>query len=133
MKKDKAEVIIPPNLDNPPEKHEIEAVWILAYHYNRAVEFLRPIDGYQIKTPDIVMDGHLYEIKSPTGMSKKHTVKRQFDKATMQRAYGLVFDSRRTKLPDNYLLSEIRRELNSRRRIKKVIFISKSGVVVEIG
>ena len=34
--------------------------WIIAYHYDKVVEFLRPIDGYQIKTPDIIIDGLFY-------------------------------------------------------------------------
>jgi hypothetical protein len=132
MRIDKADVLIPANIEDPPQQHEIDAARILARHYNKVVEFLRPIDGYKIKTPDIVMDGHLYEIKSPVGNSKKHTVKHQFDKATAQHAYGLVFDGRRTKLTEEFIVSAIKRELRSRRRIKKVIFITKSHEVIEI-
>lgn len=127
----KSQVIIPPNSLNPPERHEIEVAEILARHYKCVVEFLIPIDDYMRKTPDIVMNGILCEIKSPTGASKKHTVKYQFDRATAQHANCLVFDGRRTKLPDDFLLNAIKRELGYRRRIKRVIFITKSGSVIE--
>ena len=52
-----AKVIIPPNLDNPPESHEVELAWILARHYGQSIEFLKPIDDYKRTTPDFVMSG----------------------------------------------------------------------------
>jgi hypothetical protein len=128
----RGQVIIPPNNPNPPERHEIEVAEILAVHYKCIVEFLIPIDDYMRKTPDIVLNGVLCEIKSPTGASKKHTVKFQFDRATAQHVNCLIFDGRRTKLPDDFLLNAIKRELEHRRRIKRVIFITKSSSVVEI-
>jgi hypothetical protein len=50
MKEDRAQVIIPSGLTNPPEPHEISAAWILARHYNTIVEFLRPIKGSEKTT-----------------------------------------------------------------------------------
>jgi len=58
--------------------------WIvLERHYNRAVDFLCPVDDYKRKTPDIVMNGQLWEIKSPIRKSK-NTIKRQIKRAVKQ-------------------------------------------------
>jgi hypothetical protein len=128
----KPDVIIPASHPNPPEAHEVEAAWILARHFSAVVEFLIPTDSYGVKTPDIVLNGLLWEMKSPTGSARKHTVKSQFDRATHQAARNLVFDGRRTKLQDKYLIKEIKRELTFRRRIRKVLFISKTKTVIAI-
>jgi hypothetical protein len=129
MKK-KGTVIIPHNHPNPPESHEIEAAQIIADHYSCVIEFIIPIDDYKRKTPDIVMNGVLCEMKSPTGNSKRKTVEKQFERAVKQGAKYLVFDSRRTKLNDEFLIAEIEKELNHQRRIKKVIFVSKKKLVL---
>jgi hypothetical protein len=126
------QVIVPANHPNPPESHEVEAAWILARHYSTVVEFLIPVEGYGVKSQDIVLLGLIFEMKSPKGNSRKHTVKDQFDRATRQHARNLVFDGRRTRLPDDYLIKTIARELSIRRRIRRVVFISKDGIVMEI-
>jgi hypothetical protein len=131
-KPSKAAVIIPQNHPNPPAKHEEDAAWILAHHYDCIIEFLIPVDDYKRKTPDAVMLGILTEFKSPTGNSKDSTVREQFERASRQGAVWLVFDAQRTKLADDFLRKEILKELAHRKRIKKVIFIDKAKNVIEI-
>jgi hypothetical protein len=126
------QVIIPEKHPNPPEPHEIEAARILARHFRTTVEFLIPVDDYKRKTLDILMLGVEFEMKSPIGNSRKHTVKGQFDRANQQLASHLIFDGRRTALPDDFIIKSIKRELAMRRRIKRVIFITKSAEVLEI-
>jgi hypothetical protein len=125
------DVIIPPNHPNPPEKHEVEAAWILARHFNTIVEFLIPIKGYKVKTSDIVLLGLIWEIKSPKGDSKT-TVGNQFKAASKQRARHIVFDARRTKLTTNEILIKIKHEKKYRQSIKRVILITKESTVIEI-
>ena len=74
----------------------------------------------------------MWEIKSPVGFSRKHTVKEQFERATRQGARNLIIDGSRTKLPDDFLVGAIKHELSMRHRIRRVIFISKEGIVIEI-
>jgi len=93
-------VFIPAGHPNPPEPHEIDAAWIIARHCMCKIEFIVPTDDYMRSSLDIRMNGVQWEIKSPSGASRKHTVKDQFDRATKQGARNLVFDGRRTKLPD---------------------------------
>jgi hypothetical protein len=131
MNKKNAQIVIPNNLTPPPEDHEIKIARILAEHYNCIVEFLKPINSYKIKTPDFVMNGLLWEIKSPIGNSKKHTIKDQFKNAK-GKMHHLVIDGSRTKLSDDFIEGRIRFELNTHRSVKKMLFIKKSGEVIEV-
>jgi hypothetical protein len=126
----KAKVTIPGNLDNPPEQHEVDAAWILAKHYDCEVSFLKAVDSYMIKSPDISMDQVSWKIKSPQGKSK-YTVRRQLGRASKQSKY-IVFDGRRTSLSDDILINRLRDELKERHSIKRIVFINKSAEVLEI-
>jgi hypothetical protein len=131
VKKSNAQVIVPANLSSPPEPHEKEIAEILSKHYDSTIEFIAPINDYKRKTPDIVMNGVLWEIKSPIGNSKRHTVSYQFDRASKQ-SKCLIFDGRRTKLPDDFLKKRIVFELNKHKSIKRLVFITKSQKILEI-
>lgn len=123
-------VIIPRYISPAPETHEREIAWILARHFNCVVEFLEPIDGYKMKTADIVMNGVMWEIKSPQGKSIAYTIQSQFRKGVRQ-SHALVIDGRRTTLTDSFIERQVVAELRRRSRVKKVIFITKSTKVIE--
>jgi hypothetical protein len=125
-----ADVIIPPNHPNPPDRHEVEVAWILARCYKAVVSFLIPVDGYEIKTADIVMLGVILEIKSPTGKSQ-NTVGSAFRRGSKQ-ARHIVFDARRIQLSLDETLKQVRKEFDLRRQLKRVIFITKSDEIIEI-
>lgn len=114
----------------PPEPHEIEVAWILARHYSTVVEFLRPVEGYKLKTADLVMNGVIWELKSPTGKGRT-TVPNQFKRGTKQSKH-IIFDARRTRLDEDSVLMQVRREARMRKSVKAVLFISKTGTVIEI-
>lgn len=128
--KQRAEVIIPENLASLPEKHEIEIAWILARHYKFVVEFLKPTDSYKSKTPDVVMDGVMWEFKSPLGSSRKHTVQYQL-RIALRQSRNIVLDGRRTKLDDGFIINQLRLEIRRHNRIKSVLFITKSNKIIE--
>ena len=130
MKKEDAKVIIPTNLDNPPKENEIQIAEIIAKHYNAIVEFLRPVDDYKRKTPDIVFNGQLWEIKSPMGKSR-NTISRQMKRAVKQ-SRNIIIDGGRSPLADVVIEMELRKYCVTRRSIRKLIFISKEQIVVEI-
>jgi hypothetical protein len=124
------QVIISTGQTKPPEPHEVEAAWILARHYSCTVVFLIPVDDYKRKTLDMVMQGIEWEMKSPSGKSK-NTIGNQFIRAVKQSKY-FIFDGRRTPISDNDIEKRIRFEMMKRSSIKRVVFISKLGEVVEI-
>jgi len=129
--KDEAEVIIPPNLENPPESHEIEAAWIIARHFNCVVKFLKPIIGYKIKTADFVFMGELWELEQPSSNSRRRCVGKQLERASKQ-SHNIIFDARKTKLEDDFLISQLSVELVKRSSVRKLLFISKSSNVIAI-
>ena len=131
MKVDKAKVVISDNINPKPEPHEIEVARIVALNYNCTIEFIQPLGGYKIKTADFVMHSHMWEIKSPQGNSKEHTIKDQFKKAKGKNHY-MVIDGRRTPLPDEIIINKIYFELTKHKGVKKLLFISKSEKVIEI-
>jgi len=123
-------VILPADSPALPEPHEVEVAWILARHFNTVVEFLRPVEGYKVKTADLVMNGLIWELKSPIGKGRT-TVSNQFKRAVKQSSH-IVFDARRVHLDENDVLRQIRREMRTRKTIKIVIFITKAGAVESI-
>lgn len=128
--KNKPKVIIPSDLNPPPEKHEIEAAAVLSAYFHRDIEFLLPVDDYKRKTPDIKIGGRLWEIKSLNGHSKT-TVGNQVRRASKQSKY-IVIDSRHTKLPDSVVIADILRELRERPSIRVILLINKLGEVIEL-
>jgi hypothetical protein len=132
-RKDKKEnpgkVIIPARHPNPPELHEIESAQILALHFQCAVEFIIPIDDYKRTSPDVLILGRLYEIKSPKGKTKA-TIGKHLHKAHRQ-APNIVIDFRRMPISDNILDSWLRDEMRLR-KIKQVLCIRKNKVVIDI-
>jgi hypothetical protein len=130
MAKDKAQVIISPSINPPPEEHEVSAAWILARHYNCPIEFLKPLDGYKRKTPDFVMRALEWEMKAPIGHSKT-TISNNLITAKLQ-SPNIVFDARRTTIPDKKIESELSKYLTQRKSIYRIIMIAKDEKVVEI-
>jgi hypothetical protein len=123
----KPEVVIPDTIKPRPEAHEIEVAWILAKHYACIVEFLQPSAGYKMKTPDIVMSGLMWEIKSPTGASRRLTIQGQFK--GLKQSRNLVIDGRRTKLSDSLIQKQIATEIARHTRVGNILFITKSQQV----
>jgi len=133
-KKDKSvnpgKVIIPTGHPKRPEEHEVDTAWVLARHYRTTVEFLVPVDDYKRTSPDVLMNGVIWEIKSPKGKSR-YTIQEQFKRASKQ-AKNVIIDSRRTKLKDKDIVKSIDFEIQKRPYLKKIILIDKSKKVVAI-
>lgn len=75
------------------------------------------------KTPDFVIDGAMWELKSPTGTGKRN-IERQLQ-AGIKQSKNIVFDARRSKIH----ITKIRRTLSYQFRlaktIKRIILIDK--------
>ncbi|MDR3307395.1 MAG: hypothetical protein LBS58_00645 [Coriobacteriales bacterium] len=129
-KRDKAEVVILESIQPPPEPHEVSAAWILARHYNCAIEFLKPLDGYKHKTPDFVMRALQWEVKSPKGNSKRN-IRDKLSNAKTQ-SPNIILDARRSKLSDAYIESELRKQVIVKKSIYRLLMITKAEIVIEI-
>ena len=117
------------NLDYPPEKHEFETAKFFA-DMGKDIVFLKPSTNKGEHTPDILMDGFEWEIKSPPGNSKR-TVENNFRNAVVQSRY-IIFDLRRIRLHDNQCVTKLEKEFRARRYLKKLLIIKKDGTLIEI-
>ncbi len=124
----KYKVIIPAGLKPFPARYELSAASILASYFKADVEFI-PRANY--KTPDFLIKGIIWELKSPTGKGKNN-IERQLQTGLKQ-SRNIIFDARRSKIH----ISKIRRELDKQfkltKSMKRLILIEKSNkVVVEL-
>ena len=111
-----------------PELHEFNAADVFL-KLGKDVEFIKPSGTKNAKSPDVLVDGKEWEIKSALGNSR-YTVEKQLKRAAHQ-SQNLIFDSRRTKLSTDYLKKEIARQLSQKTSIRAVKLITKSGKVVD--
>jgi hypothetical protein len=126
-KKEEGRIVIPGVL--VPEAHELMTAQILASQ-GWKVQFIVPDRLNGRRTPDVLINGVQWEMKCPTGASKS-TVQAQLKRALRQ-SPNIIFDSIRTKLSDDYIQAELRRNLRLSRSIKRLIFISKRREFIEI-
>ncbi|MDR2524002.1 MAG: hypothetical protein LBC95_00460 [Candidatus Nomurabacteria bacterium] len=96
-------VIIPKGMRPTPEKFELTAADILLGYFEYDLEFvLRKVNA----TPDFVINGVAWELKSPTGKGKRN-VQHQFNRALKQ-SRNIIFDARQSKMD----IRKIRNQLN---------------------
>lgn len=109
--------------------HEMRVANILAAAGHQ-VEFLPECN---IPTPDIKLDGIEYEIKSPEHMNAntlEHTLKDVLKQST-----NIIIDSSRirNKVRDDNVRTFLIAQLRHRQQIKRLLFITKRGQIVDIG
>jgi hypothetical protein len=82
------------------------------------------------KSPDVLINGIIWEIKSPTGKGKRniqHTLQ-----AAIKQSRCIVFDARRSKIHVNKIVGELQRQLGLSASIERLLLIRKDKIVVEI-
>lgn len=124
MRKKNGRTIIP--LGVFPEIHELETAAVFLAE-GTDVEFLLPSRIKGMRTPDVKIDGVLWEIKCPTGNGKK-TVEKQLQRASGQ-SKNIIFDSRRTRLDDIYIKKELREKFQLVTSIKRFILKVISRII----
>ena len=116
------------NLNVVPEKHEFAVAKFVA-DLGKDVAFLKPSQIPNTHTPDILMDGLEWEIKSPQGSSKR-TIEANF-RAAVKQSHYLIFDLRRIKIPEKQCLVQLEREFSMRQYVKRLLVIRKNGDLLE--
>ena len=115
-------------LNTPPEKHEFMTAKFFA-DMGKDNVFLKPSGIPNMNTPDILMDGVEWEIKSPQGKSR-NTIEENFRKAVRQSRY-IIFDLRRIQLPESHCISKLEKEYNFRPYLKRLYVICKSDKLLK--
>lgn len=121
-------IIIHPNVD--VWEHEISSAkalansgYVIEFQINKNIEFT--------KSPDILINNKLWEIKSPRS-SKLVSIERNLKKAYHQ-SKNIVFDSQRMgKLPDKSILKELIKQFKLTKNIKMLLFINRKRKVIDI-
>lgn len=113
-----------------PEPHEIRTAQLLIM-LGHDVEFLAPVYSKGVRTPDIVISGTRWEIKCPSGSSKR-TIENNYVSAAGQ-CENVIFDIRAIKIPEERVIKEIRRQFKSRaRKVKRIIIITKNNKILDL-
>ena len=112
----------------PPEKHELETARYFA-DLGYDIEFIPPNHTPQMHTPDIVMDGITWEIKSPTVRSRR-TIENNLRQAMMQ-SDNIIFDMRRIHMSDNDCIVELEHRFNQKKAIRRLWIIKKNLELVK--
>lgn len=120
MRKKKCSVIIPSAVYPKPSHREIEAAYILLNYFQADIEFV-PRAGHN--TPDFLIKGEYWELKTPTGTGK-YNVQHALKSASRQ-AENIIIDARYSKQHIAKIKNEICYELKEVQKIKKILLIDK--------
>jgi len=111
-------------LNTPPDKSEFAVAKYFA-ELGKDIVFIPPSAIPGQHRPDILMDGVEWEIKCPEGSSKR-TIENAIRTAVRQ-SKSIIFDLRRIQLSDSSSISNLEKEFNGRKYIKRLYVIRKNG------
>ena len=116
-------------LNIPPEKHELATARFFS-ELGKDVRFIRPVNIKGVRTPDFYMDGVAWETKSPTARNVR-SIEDNFRYAVKQ-SNNIIFDLRRSRVPEYKSIIIIRRIALRARDVKRVLVITKSQKLLTI-
>jgi hypothetical protein len=120
-KQKQGKIIIPPGVF--PERHEMETANVFI-KTGKNVEFIKPNRTKGAKTSDVIIDNEEWEIKSPKS-NGKYTIDHAF-RAAIRQSPNIIFDLRRSKMPEDKCLSKLKNEFDKERTAKQLIVVTKS-------
>ena len=118
---------MPPGMKPRPEDHEIYVAGILAEYFKADVEF---VPRSNLQTPDFLIKGKVWELKSPTGTGKNN-IQHQLQEAHSQSVNGIL-DASRSKMHPDEIKRRTEHQFKIVKSIKRLIFVPKDGQPLEI-
>ena len=109
------------------EKHEYDTVLFLTT-LGYKIRLIPPSLAPNTRTPDFEMIGLKWEAKSPKGKSR-YTLEHAFQAATKQ-SENIIFDLRRTSIPDNKCKTTLSKLMKTSKRAKRLGIITKKRELV---
>ena len=106
------------------EQHELDVAKVLN-KLGKDVEFILPSRVKFSRTPDIKMDGLLWEIKSPKGSSSR-TIENNL-RCALKQSKNIIIDLRRIKIDETKAISQIKEKFIKIKTIKNIIIIKKNS------
>jgi len=110
-----------------PEPHEIRVASILSEHFKTDVEFVLRTNQ---RTPDFLIDGVLWELKSPTGTGKNN-IQRQLQDAHHQ-SKNVIVDASRSRMHGTKIRKQVEYQFRIVKSVRRLLFVSKAGKIFEI-
>ena len=123
--KNRGKIIIPAG--RKPWLHEFRVAEILAAA-GYEVKFLPELNR---KTADILLNGVEYEIKSPKSFAS-NSLEHLLKKALKQSPNIIIDISRLRRIRERNILNFLIKQARIRKRIKKIIVITRQGRVVDV-
>ena len=109
--------------------HEMKTIdFLIGYGFN--IEAIIPAYTPKNKNPDILLNGAVWEMKSPEG-NGKYTIQRQVHEAGSQ-SNKLILDLRRIKKPADKAQSEAVFHFGHSKSIRRLLIITKDKKLLEI-
>lgn len=129
MTKQKGKIIIQQGVNVWP--HELKTAEALA-NAGYTVEFIKKSDKNYEKTPDVLLNGVLWEMKAPEGSLMKRVEKNI--RRGLDQSCNIIFDCRRMKgIPDTAIERELRVCASGRvKMLNHLLFVNRKGVVIDI-
>ena len=110
------------------EKHENETV-VFFTNLGFNIELIPPSNIPKTKTPDFIMDGKAWEMKSPHGKSHS-TIEHSFRHAATQ-SENIILDLRRNKISTDQAKTVIKKLFNASRRVHNLKVITKEQALLD--
>lgn len=122
-------IIVPPGVILDP--HEKRSADFLAIERSADITFLVPNRQKGQKTPDVEMNGLLWEIKSPKGKSSR-TIENNI-RLALHQSPNIILDLRRIdgRIPTRKLIAEVERRFNDAKAIKHIILITRQEIALD--
>ena len=108
------------------EQHELDVAKVLN-KIGKDVEFILPSRVKFSRTPDIKMDGLLWEIKSPKGSSSR-TIENNL-RCALKQSKNIIIDLRRIQIDEIRAISQIKEKFTKIKTIKNIIIIKRNSNV----
>lgn len=120
-------IIMPPGMKPRPEDHEIYVAGVLAEYFKVDVEF---VPRSNLQTPDFLIKGKVWELKSPTGTGKNN-IQRQLQEAHNQ-SVNVILDASRSKMHPDEIKRRTEHQFKIIKSVKRLVFVPKDGEPLEI-
>lgn len=120
------QIHIPTDMKPMPSAEEMLVARVLADYFKSDVKFIKRSNIAE--TADLKIKNVIWEIKSPLGDGKR-TMQNNLRKADNQ-SPNIIINLSRCKMPMQRAVSRIKHELNRANSIKRLIIITKAGIVI---
>lgn len=108
--------------------HEENTINYLTF-YGFTINVICPVRTPKMRNPDILIDGAIWEMKSPVSSNLK-TIKKRMHEASEQ-ATRIIVDLRRVKKEHKKVESDIIKRFRSKGSFRRMLLITKDGSVFD--